>query len=261
MGIRHRSNQACLQGPRVVHPARRVLPLSHWNRRRRNHCHRSWHCFHHHSRHRWSPQGHPVRCSLRSQLRRQYPLGRSSKGQIWCRRTTSRSLPHLLRSSSFVGHQGHNSYGHSTATSTSPSDLALLSGTPDIWHKRLGHVPMNKLSSVANLVGGMQLTGDVSARTHDNCDSCLRDKAKRKVSRKFRTSSRILAICPTNRSPPRQPPPFQNLSGSVTDSTSDTPSRSRREALGRPSQSLGLRSIRLDSSSEESDRRQIRPLI
>lgn len=86
-------------------------------------------------------------------------------------------LPHLLAVTDTV------------LTATATSDHALLSGTPDIWHKRLGHVPINKLSSVANLVGGMQLTGDVGARAHDKCDPCLRGKAKRKVSRKVRDST------------------------------------------------------------------------
>ena len=78
-----------------------------------------------------------------------------------------------------------------TATATSPSDLALLAGIPDIWHKTLGHVPMHKLGPVANLVGGMQLSGDVDARARDTykCDPCLRGKAKRKASRKVQHRS------------------------------------------------------------------------
>lgn len=91
------------------------------------------------------------------------------------------SLPHLLAVKNTV----------LTATATSPSDLALLAGTPDIWHMKLGHVPMNKLGSVANLVGGVQLSGDVDARAHDtyNCDPCLRGKAKQRASRKVQHRS------------------------------------------------------------------------
>jgi hypothetical protein len=68
---------------------------------------------------------------------------------------------------------------------TSQADhVALLTGTPKVWHKRLGHLPINKLTSVANLLGGMQMTRDTRLTSTYNCEPCLRGKAKQKISRK-----------------------------------------------------------------------------
>jgi hypothetical protein len=67
---------------------------------------------------------------------------------------------------------------------TQHQNVALLTGSPEMWHKRLGHLPMAKLTSMSNLLTGMQLTGDVRTTPIHNCEPCLRGKAKQKISRK-----------------------------------------------------------------------------